>query len=809
MGADKAAPEARQPACTRCALSKDAATPCMPAKGEPGGLLVLGGSPAAGDDQGGEPFSTEVGRSLRRLVERWWDGPASYAYGVSCRGGREIPEAAFESCSPYLAGELDAGGYQRVLLVGADAARAAFGARLAPTLVRRAWGYVRGSCCFLVPHPLQAQHNRFIRRQLEEDLQWALKVPLPSPPEGDVRVLWEPAEAVAYLAALQPGVPVSLDIENVGHTFKASWRLLCVGMCERDGLAHVLPDAVLAEPAVRRAFAAFLADPAIPKGGHFLKYDINGLYREFGVEVRGFEYDTGIMHKLLESDSPAKLGVLAWKVGYGGYKKFTEAQMGEDDDKSEAYGKLEPNVLHAYNGRDVVVTHRVHALLSKPGRFDPHVPVWRRLVRPAIMALAQVERWGALLSEQRVREYDAWLGARYDSLDARLRATPEVPPVFNPSSNQQVSKLLFDTLGLSTKVLTKGGKKGVPKPSTSKKALEPLKEKHPLVGIILELQQVAKQRSTYGLPMLKHVGIDGRVHTTYNVIRSGRLSSNDPNLQNLTGKGEAGQRTRACWVAAPGHVLVSIDYSQIELRVLADLSGDEAMCEAFRKGGDFHTETGVLMAKLQLGKSREEFLAAYGNGTDGEKWAIDLRKGAKIVNFSLVFGKGDKGLAEELRTTVDKAKEMRALVLGAFPKMAAYQSRLVADAQVNGEVWTDWAGCRRRRALWSIGEDASSDAAPDRDPRNIAKNHPIQGTASEYTLASLVEIVQQQQDGDLPGRLILAIHDELVSEVPEARVRDYASAAKAIMLSWPTRMVPLKVDCEVGPDLGNLRKLEQ
>lgn len=809
LGASRSHGEARNPTCRRCARGDVAHTVCMPADGVPGGLLVVGGAPSGPEDAYGQPWSTETQRGFRRMVERYWTGPIRWTHGVSCAGPRDILDARtksqqseFDACAPYLVGEMLAG-YQRVLVVGADASRAVLGARINPVLTRRAWAYVSGIPSFLVPHPVSAARNPFVKRWLEEDVRWALQAPLPQQPSGTVHVLTEPAAAFAYLTGLQPGQTVAMDIENVGDAFKDTWRFLCVGMATSGDAAHVIPAITLNDPTVREAFCRFLADPRIGKGGHFIKYDVNGLYREFGVELAGLDYDTGFQNRLLYSDCPAKLAVLAWQVGYGGYKQFTEAQMGEDDDKSEAYGKLDPDQLHAYNGRDVAVTHRLHELQTRPGRFDRHLPVWRRIVRPALMAMAQVERWGALMSESRVREYDAWLLERQTVLEARLRACPEVPPNFNPKSGPQKADLLFNVLGLSSAVKTKKGK-----PSTAKKALEPLKAKHPLVGILTELDSVSKQRNTYGLPMLRYVGIDGRVHTTYNFIRSGRFSSQRPNLQNLTGKGEEGKRLRACWIARPGHVLVSTDYSQIELRVLADLSGDEAMCRAFAEGGDFHTETAVLMAKLQRNKSREEFLAAYGDGTSGEQWALDLRKAAKIVNFSLVFGKGDRGLAEELRTTKAEAVKMRQLVLGAFPKMAAYQAKLIADARVNGEVSTEFGPCRRVRQLWIIGEAEDSDDAPERDPRNIAKNHPIQGTASDYTVSSMIEIVQQQQAGDLPGRLIMNIHDELVSEVPAEKVEEYAREAIRVMLSWPTRMVRLKVDCEYGPDLGNLQKLK-
>jgi DNA polymerase-1 len=816
-GAARAQPEGRNPTCRRCQLGEKAQTVCMQGDGEaqpsgpPGGLLVVGSSPTTGDDQSGQPFSTELGRQLRRLVERFWPGPVRYCYAVSCRGGAAITEQSFDACAPYLAGEVERTNPARILVVGPDAARGLFGHRVQPIQVRRAWAFVRDRYAACIPHPQAALHNRFVKKWLDEDCRWALTGPIPAVPHGRTIVHWDQAGAVEWLRSLQPGQPISLDIETAGDCFEQGFRLLCLGMTTRADEPHVLPAEVLEDRAVRVEVARVLADPRLPKGGQFVKYDLNGLHREFGVELAGLEFDTGFQARLLESDSPAKLGVLAWQVGYGGYKALTDASMEDDQDKSTAYAKLDPDDLHAYNGRDCAVTHLVRERQARPGRFDPYLPVWTRLVRPAISALAQVERWGALLNRDSVQAYDRWLANRQQDLQARLHQVAEVSPTLNPNSDDQVRDLLFVRLGLPVKVMTSGGakKKGVPKPSVGRAAMEGLKKLHPVVGILMELAKVEKQRSTYGLGTLDYIGQDGRVHATYNIIRSGRLSCREPNMQNVTAKGEEGVWARGCWSAPPGHKLISLDYAQLELRILADLSGDQVMNEAFERGSDFHLETACEMARVQKGMRRQDFIEAYGNGTDGEKWAIDLRKAAKNTNFGLVFGQGDAALAEILGVTKATATGFKQMVLSAYPKMAAYQARLIADARVTGEVWTEWNGCRRRRSIWKMGELGDDDqAGADKShAQNVARNHPVQGTASEYCLASLIEVVGRQQDGDLAGRLTITVHDELVLEVPTSQVEQVAREVKGIMQGWPTRLVKLRVDCEVGDDWGHMTKL--
>lgn len=813
-GADRATPEPRNPTCGRCELGGKAQTVCMPADDQEmgvdpnaqGGLLVVGGSPTMGDDQSGQPFSTETGRGLRRLLERYWTGPLRYAYAVSCRGGAQVPELAFDACAPYLAGEIERARPTRILVVGADAARGLFGQKVQPIQIRRAWAYVRGVPAFVIPHPQAGLHNRFVKGWVDDDARWACQVQIPARSAGRTVVHWEPGPAIAWLESLGPALPCSLDIETAGDAFRADWRLLCIGLTVSADEPHVLPAELLLDRDVRTAMANYLADPAKPKGGQFVKYDINGLHREFGIELAGLQFDTGFQARLLESDSPAKLGALAWQVGFGGYKRLTEAQMTEDRDKSQAYAKLDPDDLHAYNARDCVVTHLVRERQARGDRFKPYQPVWDRMVRPAILALAQVERWGAYLNRDAVQAYDRWLSARELDLRERLRqAAPKLPPNFNTNADRQVAALLFDELKLPCTIKTATGQRSV-----SREALEPLKKRHEAVGILMDLSKVEKQRSTYGLGMLDYIGIDGRVHCTYNMVRSGRLSASDPNMQNITAKGEEGKWARGCWAAPPGLKLISLDYAQLELRILADLSGDLVMAEAFERGSDFHLETACEMARIQKGMRREDFIAAYGNGTDGEKWAIDLRKAAKNTNFGLVFGQGDAALAEVLGVTKQVATGFKQMVLSAYPRMAAYQHRLISQAEVTGEVWTEWNGCRRRRAIWKMGELGSGDEAGGEraHAQNVARNHPVQGSASEYCLASLIEVVQRQQDGDLAGKLTITVHDELVLEVPEQDVIETARTVQQIMSSWPTKLIKLKVDCEWGDDWGHMTKLK-
>jgi DNA polymerase-1 len=354
-----------------------------------------------------------------------------------------------------------------------------------------------------------------------------------------------------------------------------------------------------------------------------------------------------------------------------------------------------------------------------------------------------------------------------------------------------VADLLYNKLGLTCEIKTDTGQQSV-----KAEALEALADKHAIVPLLLSLSRVKKQRSTYGLSMLEHISeVDGRVHTTFNMVRSARLSSKSPNVQNITAPeepGGEGEWARGCFVAAPGNKLVSLDYAQQELRVAAMLSGDETMAASFEAGHDFHTMT-----------------AAAAHGVSPDAVTKEQRRVGKSLNFAIIFGQSEYGIARSIDSTKERAAELMATLLGRYSKFAAWRRGRVADAEVNGILWTEWGDWCFRRSVYGIGETARGKAADRirKHWRNVAMNNPIQCIANCFCLASLTEAVRWTREERHEVKVVMTVHDSLLFECPEGLVDEVVREGRRIMLQWPSGVVKLKVDAEVGADWGRMVKV--
>jgi DNA polymerase-1 len=342
---------------------------------------------------------------------------------------------------------------------------------------------------------------------------------------------------------------------------------------------------------------------------------------------------------------------------------------------------------------------------------------------------------------------------------------------FNLGSTQQLAKFLFDDLGLAAGKRTKTGR------STDANTLEGLRDAHPAVNLILEWRQLTKLKSTYvdTLPLL--CDAKQRVHTSFNqaVAATGRLSSSDPNLQNIPIRSEWGQKIRAAFVPAPGCSLISADYSQIELRVLAHLSGDTALIEAFKRGDDIHALT-----------------AARVFGVDIDNVSKEQRRHAKVVNFGIVYGLSDFGLAQGTGMTRDAARAFIDAYFANFPQVSQYLRDSTVSARERGYAETLWG---RKRWIVEL-------KSPNRQMRlaaeRMAVNMPIQGTAADIMKNAMLSV-----DGELRGtgngaKLLLQVHDELVLEVPETEVESCVHLLRRCMGNAAELMVPLEVEVKVG-----------
>ena len=387
---------------------------------------------------------------------------------------------------------------------------------------------------------------------------------------------------------------------------------------------------------------------------------------------------------------------------------------------------------------------------------------------PLCRVLAEMELAGFQVDAGMLRSFGETLTAAIETLEQRIYS---YAGQFNINSPKQLGEVLFERLGLPSYKKTKTGY------STSAEVLEKLRGAHPIVGEVLEYRQYAKLKSTYVDGLLKVISPDGRVRTSFQmtVTATGRLSSTEPNLQNIPTRTELGSELRRMFVAGPGQILVDADYSQIELRLLAHISGDQAMVDAFRSGEDFHTVTAAHVFSVPV----EEVTSA-------------MRRAAKAVNFGIVYGISPFSLSQDLGVTVAEAKAYMDAYFHRFPGVKAYMDQVVERARADGFVETPM---HRRRALPEI---KSSNHNMRAFGERVALNMPIQGAAADIIKLAMVRVHRQLKEAALEARLIMQVHDELIVECPEAE----ADRVKALLVremegAWPLS-VPLIAEAHSG-----------
>ena len=510
-----------------------------------------------------------------------------------------------------------------------------------------------------------------------------------------------------------------------------------------------------------------LEDSSIRKIGHDLKPDYLILGR-CGVELGGLDLDTSLLSYLLDSTrSTHKLEDLS--LEQLGYRPITTEDLLGRGAKALSFADLPPDAILDYAGErsDIAfqLAQRMAPRLTVAGVAD----VYAELERPLVPVLIAIERAGVGIDTEALAAMSTRVGRELDAHQREIHALAGVE--FNINSPKQLSEVLFDRLQLPA--LKRTGKTRAA--STSVQVLEELALVHELPRMVLEWRSLQKLKGTYidALPLLVN-SETGRVHTSFNqaVAATGRLSSSDPNLQNIPIRTELGREIRRAFVADAGAVLISADYSQIELRVLAHLSGDATLIDAFRRGEDIHQQT----ANRVFGQD---------SGLDPH----ELRRRAKIVNYALLYGKTAFTLARDIGVSQQSAQEVIDAYFEGFPAVRTYIDAIVERARETGVVTTMFG--RRRLVPELTSRNGQIRAAAER----VAVNMPIQGTAADILKRAMIDI-----HGALPAgaRMILTVHDELLFEVPEAGAKEAAEFARARMERAAELDVPLTVDVGIG-----------
>ncbi|MDI1252392.1 DNA polymerase I [Thermomonas sp.] len=585
----------------------------------------------------------------------------------------------------------------------------------------------------------------------------------------------------AWVARLQAADEFAFDTETdsldsmranlVGISFSVETGKACY-----IPLAHEIPGTVqLPREAVLDALRPALADAGKRKLGQNGKYDIHVL-RRHGIDVAGYADDTmlesfvlnaGITRHDMDSLAQRHLGYTTIKyqdvVGKGA-KQIGFAQVALDD-------------ATRYAAEDADITLRLHQVLKPQIEADAGLlSVYRDIEMPLVPVLARVEANGVLIDADELRRQSADLSRRM--LAAQQKATELAGRTFNLDSPKQLGALLFDELKLPAMVKTPGGA-----PSTNEEALEAIADQHELPRIILEYRGLAKLRSTYTDKLPEMINPDtGRVHTSYHQAgaATGRLSSSDPNLQNIPIRSEDGRRIRTAFIAPPGRKLVACDYSQIELRIMAHLSEDPALLRAFAAGADIHRATAAEV----FGKTLDEVSA-------------NERRAAKAINFGLMYGMSAFGLAKQLGIARGEAQDYIALYFSRYPGVRDFMERTREQAREQGFVETVFG---RRLTLDYIH---SRNAAQRAGAERAAINAPMQGTAADIIKRAMIDIDawlagQGNEAGKIPALMLLQVHDELVFEVDEAFLPTLLEQVPARMAAAAALRVPLVVDTGVG-----------
>ena len=536
---------------------------------------------------------------------------------------------------------------------------------------------------------------------------------------------------------------VSFDTETTS-TNAIDAELVGLSFSVKEKEAYYVPVSSNREEAEKivNIFKPLYENEEILKIGQNMKYDIEVL-ANYGVEVRGKMFDTMIAHYLIQPETRHNMDDMA--ESYLDYKTIRiEELIGPKGKGQKSMRDLQPSEVYEYAAEDADITlqlkNKLEPELKKRGAYD----LFCNIEMPLMPVLAEMEMNGVRIDTQSLKETSRTLTERMHEIEQRIHELAGME--FNIASPKQVGEVLFEKM----KIVEKAKKTKTGQYVTNEEVLQSLKGKHEIVADILEHRGLKKLLGTYvdALPKLINPRT-GRIHTSFNqtVTATGRLSSSDPNLQNIPVRGEDGKEIRKAFVPEPGCELFSADYSQIELRVMAHLSGDENMIEAFREGHDIHAATAAKIYKESI-----------------DEVSRDQRTKAKRANFGIIYGITVFGLAERLEISRDEAKKLIEGYFENFPKVKEYMDKSIQMARANGYAETLF---HRRRYLADIN---SHNATVRGFAERNAINAPIQGTAADIIKVAMINVYRRFRKEGIKSKMILQVHDELnFSVLPEEK----------------------------------------
>jgi DNA polymerase-1 len=604
------------------------------------------------------------------------------------------------------------------------------------------------------------------------------KTPSPEADEPDYETVLTQVQLDSWLARLQQSGVFAFDTETTSLDYMAA-RIVGVSFSVAANkaayvpLAHDYPGAPtqLNREAVLEQLRPLLEDSDLYKIGHHIKYDRNVLANH-DIKLDGIRYDSMLESYVLGSTA-TRHDMDSVALKYLGHTNIKFADVAGKGAKQLTFNEVPVETAAPYAAEDADITWQLHAAMWPQLTAHPALEkIFTDIEMPLVKVLSDMEQTGVAIDSAMLSQQSNELAHRITDIEQQAHGEAGQP--FNLGSPKQIQQLLFDKLQLPVLAKTPKGA-----PSTAESVLQELALDYPLPRLILEFRSLSKLKSTYTDKLPQQVCLDtGRVHTSYHqaVAATGRLSSSDPNLQNIPVRTEEGRRIRQAFVAPPGKVLLAADYSQIELRIMAHLSADKGLLQAFSEGQDVHRAT-----------------AAEVFGVQPEAVSNDQRRSAKAINFGLIYGMSAFGLAKQLGIARGAAQEYIDVYFARYPGVHDYMEATREQAREQGYVETVFG---RRLYLPDIkARNGQLRAAAER----TAINAPMQGTAADIIKRAMIEMHRWlATENGLGVTMIMQVHDELVFEVNESRVEAARVPISECMSGAASLRVPLLVDIGVG-----------
>ena len=586
------------------------------------------------------------------------------------------------------------------------------------------------------------------------------------------------ADLSVWLDKIQHAELTSLDTETTSLDPMTA-QLVGISLCCEAGhaayipVAHRYPDAPahLSRELVLAQLTPWLEDQSKPKVGQNLKYDSH-IFANHGVTLRGIAHDTMLESYVFESHKSHDMDSLA-------LRHLNRKTISFEDVCGKGANQLcfdQVDIAHAteYAAEDADITLQLHQAMYLQVEPDPKLHhIYSVIELPTAQVLQKIERNGVLVDAQLLATQSNEIGKRLLELEQQAYELAGQP--FNLNSPKQLGEIFFVKLQLPVVKKTPSGA-----PSTDEEVLQKLAENYPLPKVLMEYRGLAKLKSTYTDKLPKMINVTtGRVHTNYAqaVAVTGRLASNDPNLQNIPIRSVEGRRIREAFIAPPGSVIVSADYSQIELRIMAHISGDASLLRAFSEGEDVHRATAA-----------EIFAVAPAEVSS------DQRRYAKVINFGLIYGMSAFGLAGNLGIERAAAQSYIDKYFSRYPGVAQYMADTKVQAKQQGYVETVFG-----RRLW-LPEINSANGQRRQGAERAAINAPMQGTAADLIKLAMIAVQQWLETSGIKSKMIMQVHDELVLEVPQDELALVQQKLPELMAKVATLRVPLLAEVGVGPN---------